>query len=806
MNKQDRINAIDSAAGPVRSGGSGIAPGSRLNVSLRAIPAPAKITGKVLGAFGVCGLLFFVAGTGSASVTQKWTGSRTTPVHQIPLKDESDQLIVPTESHPFPFSARTTCAPCHDYDTIKGGLHFTATSQPKPGRPGEPWVWVDERTGTQIPLSFRPAPGVWNPAVLGLTNWDFTLLFGRHFPGGGVAEPPDAEMTPGSRWEVSGKAEINCLGCHNAGRVQNESEWAKQIMRENFRWAATAAAGLGEVGGMASRLRPTWDLFDGPNPDDSEWAVAPFVKYNRTLFDSKHRAFLDIAHRPDDARCLACHAVGPSGAKKFDFDADVHTAAGIACADCHRNDLGHGMIRGYEGEKADDPALPSENFTCRACHLGEGPKKARIAPGRLGAPYPRHKGIPEVHFERLSCTVCHSGPLPAEEPARVRTSRANRLGIFGVADWSTDFPAIQEPVEIRDRNGLLTPHRLMWPAFWAKTGPDGLFPLKPETVQAAASNVLFPEKAVTRILSALLGVPDLPGIPVLELDGRIYDVTVDGGVKVVGERKAATGGLPFTMNDGKLRALLPDFDPANAETSPEPEARVQQVLEALAATEAAPGKPAVVYKGFLYRIVDATLEKSERKEEISPLPRFVWLKDGAALPFVPAFERRTVAALTGKEETLTEEQVQLVLTALGPADHAYIASGRLFRLNDKGVLVSRTDDAARPAAWPMAHEVRPARQSLGVNGCTDCHSAGSDFFFARVEAPGPLRTDSGVVRSAVSFMRFSKSYHKLFGLSFTGRPYFKLGLLACAVLLASILLIVFLTALGRFAGLTGKRS
>jgi hypothetical protein len=347
----------------------------------------------------------------------------------------------------------------------------------------------------------------------------------------------------------------------------------------------------------------------------------------------------------------------------------------------------------------------------------------------------------------------------------------------------------------------------MWPAFWAKTGPDGLIPLKPQMVQntAGTSAILFPEKTVTRILAALLGVPDLAGIPVLELDGRIYDVTVDGGLKIVGGRRTPTGGLPLTMKDGKLRALVPDFDPANAETSPEPEARLQKILEALAATEAAPGAPAVFYKGYLYRIADAGLDKTEKKEEGAPLPRFVWLKDGAALPFVPDFERRTIAALTGKEETLTEEQVRLVLAALGPADHAYVASGRLFRIGDKDTLVSRTDDAARPAAWPLAHEVRPARQSLGVNGCTDCHSAASNFFFARVKAAGPLRTDAGVVRSAVSFMRFSKSYQKLFGLSFKGRPYFKLALLACAVLMASILLIVFLNFLGRVAGLSVKR-
>ncbi len=100
-------------------------------------------------------------------------------------------------------------------------------------------------------------------------------------PGGGPAEPSDEEALahPEARWSVSGKAEVNCLACHNRSGRQDHSEWAKQVLRENLRWAATAAGGVGEVGGMASRLKETWDIADGPNLDDHEWAVVPSVNY-----------------------------------------------------------------------------------------------------------------------------------------------------------------------------------------------------------------------------------------------------------------------------------------------------------------------------------------------------------------------------------------------------------------------------------------------------------------------------------------------------------------------------------------------
>lgn len=778
-------------------------PGNKTQGTCLRGPCP-RILGSIILAIG----FLAVGNAASPAKDQKWTGSRTTPVHQIPLKDEFNQPIIPTETYPLPFSSRTTCAPCHDYAVIQKGLHFNAAVSPQAGRPGEPWVWVDERTGTQLPLSTHSWKGMWNPKDLGLSAWDFTLLFGRHMTGGGISEPEAKDVTPESRWNVSGKVEINCMGCHNASRLQNHTEWAKQVLRQNFRWAATAASGLGEVGGMSSRLAPTWDIFDGPNPDDSEWAVVPSVKYDKTSFDTKHRAFFDLSYKPDDARCLACHSTAPAALEKFNFDEDVHTAAGIKCVSCHRHDITHNMVRGYEGEAADNPLLPAEDFTCKACHLGtESSKGKKILPGRLGAPYPRHKGIPAVHFERLACTVCHSGPLPGEEPARVRTPRANRLGIFGVANWTTEFPAIQEPVYIRDKNKKLTPHRLLWPGYWGEVKEKDIAPLKPERVLAAAGDILFPEKSATRVLAALFNVAELEGTPALIMDGKVYEMNVDGGLDAApynGERGA--GDLFWAVKkDGKILPLVPDFDPGNQETAAEPEAKILKILEALTAAEAAPGKAVLEIKGFLYQIVENYLDKSEKKDQPASGPQFFWLKDGKTLPFIPDPERRTIAALTGTEQTLTEGEVALVLKALGGNDHVYISAGKLFRLNKNGELVAKNHEAASPVAWPLAHQVRPARQALGVNGCTDCHSPGSDFFFGKVRGAGPLKTENVAVRSASSFMDVTKPYHFLFGLSFTVRPAFKVALFICVFVIGSLLLIVFLVVLGRFAGLIEKR-
>ncbi len=743
-----------------------------------------------------------------------WDGHRTMPVHLIPLRDENDEPIIPTETQPLPYSARYTCGPCHDYAAIRGGWHFGAMTAAQNGRPGEPWFQVDARTGTVLPLSFRHWAGSFDPRAVGLTAWDFTALFGRHMPGGGPAEPSDEEVAaePDGRWSVSGKAEVNCLACHNRSGRQDPSEWAKQVLRENLRWAATAAAGIGEVGGMASRLKGTWDIYDGPNLDDHEWAVVPEVRYRPSDFDSKHRYFFDLDYRPSDERCLACHAVSPKDASMWSADADVHAAAGLKCADCHRNDIGHAMVRGYEGEAAETGNRAAASFTCRGCHLGEDAGGGKtVVPGRLGAPLPKHTGIPLVHFKRLACTVCHSGPQPREGFTRVRTSRANRVGIHGVATWATDAPVIVEPVYKKDAAHRITPQRLVWPAYWARrSGPD-LVPIKPAEVEAAAGDVLKAEDHVGQVLAGLSQVMAEDETPVLVAGRFVLAPNVDAGLEAAERPVAKTEAAAFwgIRRGAEIVPLVPDFDPAAEDKDPAIETRFQEFLQALGTVTPKPGEPAFVVRKTLYRLVDAFLDVSEAPAELAGATGPGWLAEGKLLPLASEFDIRTVTAKAGTERTLTEEQVALTLRELakagGDGECVYISGGRLFRLDKAGRLAARKDKAAAPVTWPLAHNVRPAQQALGWRACTDCHSGGSDFFFDTIEGAGPLLTKTVAKRSATSFMGLGGLFQRVFGLSFIVRPVFKIVLAICAFLIGPLLLVAGLAALGRIAGFLEKR-
>jgi len=754
----------------------------------------------------------------TGQIYYKWDGSRVVPAHQIPLKNECDQNIIPTESYPLPYSTRYTCGSCHDYGKIHRGWHFNAASSDRHGRPGEPWVWVDPKTGTVLPLSYRNWKGMWSPKELGMTFWDFTLLFGRHLPGGGVAEPEDVEPSPESRWNVSGNIEINCMGCHNASKMQSHSEWAKQILRQNFRWAATAASGMGEVWGMASRLPGTWDIFDGPNPDDTEWAVVPSVRYRSDSFDSKHRVFFDISDEPDDNRCLTCHSVSPVLLNKVNLDRDVHSKAGIKCVDCHRNDISHNIIRGYEGEAKGSQNRQASDFSCIGCHTGEASfKGAKVTAGRLGAPYPTHKGIPAVHFEKLSCTVCHSGSLLEKEFTRVRTSCANRLGIYGIAQWFTDFPHIIEPVFIKNKAGKITPHRLMWPAYWGRLEGEKIYPLKPADIQTAAKEILDVEQFIARILDAFSLNTDIEGIPLLLTYTKIYEANVDGGldVSLYSGEKIKTEILWAVKNNGKITPLIPDFDSGAEELDVETETRIQKTLEALETFHDAPGKPVLAIKNVMYQVLEGYLEAKQWQGDSIETPRWLWIKDNKTQPLASEFQIRTVLATVGFEQSLTEEQVELILKSLADAENTpenkndneffYISGGKMFKLNGTGQLTATEHPAAEPVTWPLGHQVRPTQQSLGINGCTDCHKERSAFFFNTVEGVGPLKTQNVASRSMHNFVGKDKVYQKLFGLSFLMRPVFKVILFISVLIIGSILLILYFKVLGRFSGIIERR-
>ena len=434
-------------------------------------------------------------------------GNRASVTHLIDLfDDKGDQIKLAIQ--PRPISMRNTCGKCHDYDTMAAGWHFhSGSTNVLSGRVGEPWVLTDNRIRTQIPISNRGWKGTYKPGDVDMNAWKFLKKFSSHFPGGNYGEMApsedegDEEEVDTSelfRWEISGKYEINCLACHHADRKQNQSDAAFQAAKENYRWAATVASGLASVKGTASELEDFYDPeFDGHKI---------ITSYDKSRFDSNNKVFLDIVRKPPSNRCYFCHStqnLQTPGKDEWVHNEDVHLASGMSCADCHRNGVDHMISRGdiepsknphgsADYLKAYDPKKVA-SYSCQGCHMGDpnaDDPAARMG-GHLGAPIPEHKGMPPVHFEKLSCTACHSGRLPTENTARVRTARVHKLGLHGkLASMQPQLPHVVTPVFARMANGKIGPHNMIWPSFWGTQTNGVVKPLAPNLVREIAPDEL----------------------------------------------------------------------------------------------------------------------------------------------------------------------------------------------------------------------------------------------------------------------------------------------------------------------------
>ncbi|MBP1679124.1 MAG: hypothetical protein H6Q29_1035 [Bacteroidetes bacterium] len=468
-------------------------------------------------------------------------GNRAVPVHLIKLYDEFDHVIRLGETPVMPFSTKQTCRKCHEYERIAGGWHFNAADSVHHGRAGEPWIMVDKLAATQIPLSYRGWTGTYHPEAVGLTTFGFLGVFGRHLPGGGVGENDRLQdLDDYMRWQVSGTLEINCQSCHNGDPAHNQAEYGVQVLRQNFRWAAAAASGFATVQGSALEMPDNYDLYSVVPPERSG-VLPPTVTYSAARFDVANRVLFDVPRRMSQTQCAFCHSakvVDPSVSERWEGDEDVHIAAGMECVDCHRNGVDHRMIRGYAREAAETGRPAAASFTCAGCHIGVDGAEVPME-GRRGAPRPQHLGIPPVHFEKLACTACHSGPWPRESTYFAKTSRAHALGIPKADKADSALPHVATPVFAMQEDGTYAPHNLLWPAFWASETPEGFIPIAPARVSPLVKEVL--ERDTNRVVGKWPVLTDAEIIQVLaglagpdSVAARVAYVT-GGKVCTVGE-------------------------------------------------------------------------------------------------------------------------------------------------------------------------------------------------------------------------------------------------------------------------------
>lgn len=639
--------------------------------------------------------------------------SRANYVHRIDLYDAQNRKIDAESDQPY--SPTKTCGRCHDVSQIHGGFHFSVNNELQAaGRPGEPWMWMEPSIGTQLPLSYRRWRGAYEPAQVGVSDYEFLARFGQRtcggYPGLPEAKAADSDESESAEeggadkdpFRLSGRLEVDCMICHGRGSSFDLEEWSNQTEDENFAWASTAALGLGTVDGVVSRLPEDFD------PEAAEAANSrrklPTVAYDQRLFDAEGQVFFNIVRTPENNACYRCHTnqvVGPEAPPRWTHDQDVHLRAGFQCVDCHPNGLSHATVRGFEGEE--HPQQESvATLSCRGCHIGPDEDSDEVAfsgGGRLGAPFPEHRGLPPIHFEKMSCTACHSGPIPGAAGQLVQTSRNHLLG-HKSHRHPEDLPQIAASVLMPNEAGVLAPHRVVWPTFWAIRSDDGLQPVDVPVATEALRRTLRVRRDFLEEMTS---------------------------VRLTRSQKAELLG--------EERAKLPDDELNDDE---------RQKIDKLAQSEG-----------------------------------------------VKAFHEKIQAGLAKLSESLDG------------ADVVYVAGDNLYELNDESQLEIVENPGPEPYAWPLAHDVRPARWSLGANGCTDCHSTESAFLIGNVTTGAPVPSgDLSPPRTRMAMSGIDADQWDAWATSFRFRSWFKAALIGTVGIAVLTLLVAGIALLGRRRGPT----
>jgi formate dehydrogenase gamma subunit len=276
------------------------------------------------------------------------------------------------------------------------------------------------------------------------------------------ADPALAQSLDGdyyqSKWDKTGVVEADCFICHLPNYDFNER--TRQLKMLNYKWAATAASGIGQVQGFVR---------DGQ---------APKVTYNRRLFNEDGKIVLDLAYPPPAQNCVFCHGISDVKKRGFSWDdrvnPDVHNLQGMNCAHCHQaiDDM-HNFAKGDENVSTVRDDLDHVKFkTCKQCH----------EEGYMGAPRPAHLSIRPNHLDKLACEVCHIPVLHragfegfdvttgamVNYPMMLPPPGAKKIG----AEFSWK-PAFQ-----RDEHGKLWPVNLFKSVFFTNLDKDGIhYPL-----------------------------------------------------------------------------------------------------------------------------------------------------------------------------------------------------------------------------------------------------------------------------------------------------------------------------------------
>ena len=139
--------------------------------------------------------------------------------------------------------------------------------------------------------------GTFTPDDVNMKPMDFLFRFGPYYPGGDISST-DTLQHPDNyfRWDVSGKLAVNCFICHDNDPYYDRAEYAGNIRKQNYKWAATASSSLAEFQGNASRMPDNYDIYNPTTIQsiDQRSPIVPKLSYDKTRFNSANKVYFDV--------------------------------------------------------------------------------------------------------------------------------------------------------------------------------------------------------------------------------------------------------------------------------------------------------------------------------------------------------------------------------------------------------------------------------------------------------------------------------------------------------------------------------
>jgi hypothetical protein len=293
----------------------------------------------------------------------------------------------------------------------------------------------------------------------------------------------------------------------------------------------------------------------------------------------------------------------------------------------------------------------------------------------------------------------------------------------GGHEQDADDPETEGVVQQEDEHLKYTPHRLMWPSYWAAIQDGQVTALNPEEVYEIVRRPL-----------------------------RTREFTED------------LADVSRELNLSKRKELMGED---RARAKPEDWTEEEQAIIAEA--------EAVLREKQVHENMHAALQAIE---EAYPGTQAVYISGGEG--FVRAAEEET--SQDGEQQA--EDQVGAEGEDAGP---------KIVKLEPELL-----GQAAAPYAWPMAHNVRPAQQSLGVTGCLECHSDGALIFQTEVQPVGLLPDQQTVAAKAHELQDADMVRLTTWNQLFAGRSLFKIAGLAALGLAGLITVCAMAINLGTY--------